>query len=372
VSDRVAGPNIGLVGPMSNYASPPQGVDDVPYRDTREMLAFAQRWRDDHRGQWLTVPKVSGFCLLLKREVYEKIGGLDERFGLGMFDDDDLAERARRAGFEGAVAHDLFVHHFGSRTFLGKGVDAEKLLDENAQRFAAKWGLNGTHGRRVALRRWHVGQAFQPDASVDYALQLDANVGQAFRPDVVTRVATRPDAVVRAEPSDGVSLTSASSIEPESLTHGRPKVSLTMIVKDEENNLPHCLESVRGVFDEIVVVDTGSTDRTIEIARSFGAEVFEFAWIDDFAAARNEALAHATGDYAFWLDADDVVDPPEREKLIALLGSLQGHASREGEATREGEAPTEPPRPATLRAAGTDGPQVHPARTEPRPPGTAG
>ena len=55
------------------------------------------------------------------------------------------------AGFELAVAHDLFVHHFGSRTFAGNGVDAEKLLDENAGRFAAKWGLNGTNGRRVAL-----------------------------------------------------------------------------------------------------------------------------------------------------------------------------------------------------------------------------
>ena len=77
----------------------------------------------------------------MKRAVYEKIGGLDERFGLGFFDDDDLAERARRAGFELAVAHDLFVHHFGSRTFVGNGIDAEKLLDENARRFAAKWGL---------------------------------------------------------------------------------------------------------------------------------------------------------------------------------------------------------------------------------------
>ena len=88
-----------------------------------------------------------------------------------------------------------------------------------------------------------------------------------------------------------------------------------MIVRDEEENLPHCLESVRGIFDEIVVVDTGSIDRTREIAREFGAQVFDFAWIDDFAAARNAALAHATGDYAFWLDADDVVEPAEREKL---------------------------------------------------------
>ena len=86
---------------------------------------------------------------------------------------------------------------------------------------------------------------------------------------------------------------------------------------------PIALESVRGIFDEIVVVDTGSVDRTREIAREFGARVFEFAWIDDFAAARNAALAHATGDYAFWLDADDVVDPPEREKLRALLDGLR-------------------------------------------------
>jgi glycosyltransferase involved in cell wall biosynthesis len=136
--------------------------------------------------------------------------------------------------------------------------------------------------------------------------------------------------------------------------HDQPTVSLTMIVRDEEENLSNCLESVRGVFDEIVIVDTGSTDRTIEIARSFGAKVFEFAWIDDFAAARNEALTHATGDYAFWLDADDVVEPLEREKLVALLDSLEGAApSRSApapvvefpgvrEIPREGEAPTEP------------------------------
>ena len=152
---------IGLVGPMSNYATPPQLVEDVPYRDLDEMHAFARRWRDEHRGKWFTVPKLSGFCLLMKRAVYEAIGGLDERFGLGLFDDDDLAERARRAGFELAVAHDLFVHHFGSRTFAGNGIDAEALLEENARRFAAKWGHDRPRGRRVALRPW-VGDPQRP------------------------------------------------------------------------------------------------------------------------------------------------------------------------------------------------------------------
>src|SRR5579863_6773391 len=90
----------------------------------------------------------------MKRAVYEAIGGLDERFGLGLFDDDDLAERARRAGFTLAVARDLFVHHFGSRTFAGNGVDASALLEENARRFAAKWGAEMPKGRRVTLRAW--------------------------------------------------------------------------------------------------------------------------------------------------------------------------------------------------------------------------
>ena len=104
-----------------------------------------------------------------------------------------------------------------------------------------------------------------------------------------------------------------------------------MIVRDEEENLPHCLESVRGLFDEIVVVDTGSVDRTKEIAREFGAKVFDFVWVDDFAAARNEALAHATGDYAFWLDADDVVEPRERSSSAQVSEPVaRSEASRLG------------------------------------------
>jgi glycosyltransferase involved in cell wall biosynthesis len=92
-----------------------------------------------------------------------------------------------------------------------------------------------------------------------------------------------------------------------------------MIVRNEENSLPCCLASVRGLFDEIIIVDTGSTDRTKGIAQWFGANVFDFEWRDDFAAARNCALDHATGDYVFWLDADDVIEPAERVKLKTLL-----------------------------------------------------
>jgi GT2 family glycosyltransferase len=290
---------------MSNFASPPQLVEGVPYRDLEEMHAFARRWRDEHRGQWFTAGKLSGFCLLLTRAVYEAIGGLDERFGMGFFDDDDLALRARRAGFELAVAHDLFVHHFGSRTFTGNGVDAEALLEENARRFGKKWGYEIHPGHRVTLRSW-TPSADQPSEG-DGRREAD--------PPQAAQLGADRDAGIQI-PRSNISDWKADRPGP------RAKVSLVMIVRDEEANLPRCLSSVQGIFDEIVVVDTGSTDRTAAIAREFGARVFDFVWVDDFAAARNAALARATGDYAFWLDADDLVEQPEREKLRELLASL--------------------------------------------------
>jgi tetratricopeptide (TPR) repeat protein len=87
--------------------------------------------------------------------------------------------------------------------------------------------------------------------------------------------------------------------------------------------LPACLESVAGLFDDIVVLDTGSTDRTKEIAAQLGARVADFPWVDDFAAARNECLKHARGAWIFWMDADDRLDAENREKLGVLLGGLK-------------------------------------------------
>lgn len=102
----------------------------------------------------------------------------------------------------------------------------------------------------------------------------------------------------------------------------RRKVSLCMIVRNEEQHLRACLEPVAEMFDEIIVVDTGSLDRTKEIAIELGAQVSEFAWCDDFSAARNAALDRATGDYIFWLDADDRLDAVNRQRLQELLSRL--------------------------------------------------
>jgi len=91
-----------------------------------------------------------------------------------------------------------------------------------------------------------------------------------------------------------------------------------MIVKNEEETIGRCLESVRDVVDEIVIVDTGSTDRTKEIVRRYTDKIYDFEWIDDFAAARNYAFSKGTQDYLFWMDADDYMPEEDREKLKAL------------------------------------------------------
>ena len=98
-----------------------------------------------------------------------------------------------------------------------------------------------------------------------------------------------------------------------------PLVSLCMIVKNEESNIGECLASTQGLVDQIIVVDTGSTDRTVEIAKAHGAQVEYFEWTKDFAAARNHSLSFATGQWILWLDADDRVPLDTVRKLRSLL-----------------------------------------------------
>ncbi len=103
---------------------------------------------------------------------------------------------------------------------------------------------------------------------------------------------------------------------PSPLGHGR--LSVCLIVRNEERNLPGCLECAKLLADEIIVVDTGSKDHTREIAKAAGARVFEFPWCDNFSAARNESLRHALSDWILWMDADDRINEQDAG-LIARL-----------------------------------------------------
>ena len=99
-------------------------------------------------------------------------------------------------------------------------------------------------------------------------------------------------------------------------------VSLCMIVKNEEDVLERCLESAAGLVDEIIVVDTGSTDRTREIAARFTSQVYDFPWQDDFSAARNASFSYASMDYCLWLDADDVLLDVDQAAFRTLKETL--------------------------------------------------
>lgn len=102
------------------------------------------------------------------------------------------------------------------------------------------------------------------------------------------------------------------------------KINLVMIVKDEERSLRRCLEAVKPLVDRMIVADTGSTDRTVEIAQSMGAEVWNFSWVDDFSAARNFSLEQSDGDWNLVLDADEYLRPVSRENLERELSSRKG------------------------------------------------
>lgn len=99
-------------------------------------------------------------------------------------------------------------------------------------------------------------------------------------------------------------------------------ISLCMIVKNEEDVLARCLQSVCDLMDEIIIVDTGSSDRTREIAKEYTEQVYDFTWIDDFSAARNYSFSFATMDYTMWLDADDVLLEEDRQALRRLKQEL--------------------------------------------------
>jgi GT2 family glycosyltransferase len=170
---------VGMVGPVSNFVSGEQQITTVEYErhdlrfeisepeedgritridgrpggtvvcDLSKLDEFARKWGEANEGKIVETDRLVGFCLLIRREVVDRIGLLDERFGIGNFEDDDYCRRARAAGFRLAIATDAFVHHFGGRTFIGSGVDHGALMRRNERLFREKW----RNGRESRARR---------------------------------------------------------------------------------------------------------------------------------------------------------------------------------------------------------------------------
>ncbi|MEM2901033.1 MAG: glycosyltransferase, partial [Thermoplasmata archaeon] len=139
---------IGIVGPLSNYVYGGQMVKDCPLKfespdkvDFGKLAAYATKLREENKDRYLRQNYVIGLCMAVKREVIDKIGGFDERFYPGNFEDDDFCIRAQHAGYQTLICCESFVYHFGNRTFIQEALNYEKAIEENERKLMEKWGV---------------------------------------------------------------------------------------------------------------------------------------------------------------------------------------------------------------------------------------
>jgi glycosyltransferase involved in cell wall biosynthesis/tetratricopeptide (TPR) repeat protein len=157
-----AWPDIGAVGPMSDVVVGGQLVDHEPGPND-DIAAWGEQWTKNHRGQSQWVLRLILFCVMMRREAIEEVGGIDPRYGRWGFEDDDLSLRLARAGWHQRIARDCFIQHLGSRTSKSANLDYQALLIQNWERFKARWGLS-------------------PDLPYGSAVDLDAVLAEDWDP----------------------------------------------------------------------------------------------------------------------------------------------------------------------------------------------
>ena len=198
-----------------------------------------------------------------------------------------------------------------SLVYLVKGEIAGKLDDRGAERRAYEQSLERDPSSFQAMN--NLGSALMRAGDLEGALDLYTRAN-----------AVAPNIPTIQENIRRVNQRISNQTKPDG---GR--LTLCMIAGNEEERLGKCLDSVQGLVDEIVVVDTGSTDRTVEIAESYGATLGFFPWNDNFSDARNESLKLATGDWIMWLDPDDLLPremfPKIREAMRQGLGNKKAY-----------------------------------------------
>jgi GT2 family glycosyltransferase len=143
--------SVGMVGPVTNRTCNEAQID-APYRTYAELERFALEYTGTHSGLSSSIPMLALFCVALRREVFKQVGPLDERFEIGMFEDDDYGRRVRQAGYDIRCVENVFVHHFGQGSFgeLCANGQYDQVLESNRARFEQKWGTRWQpHGRRT-------------------------------------------------------------------------------------------------------------------------------------------------------------------------------------------------------------------------------
>ncbi|SFS50743.1 glycosyltransferase family 2 protein [Paenibacillus sp. BC26] len=132
-------PAIGMVGPVTNYISGDQRIE-VPYRSVKGIAPFARLYNIPNPAKWQRTDRLTGFCLLFRRELWDRTGYLDEGYRIGNYEDDDYNIRVRLQGYALAIARDSFIHHFGSVSMKALGEKFVEVNDHNLQVYVEKWG----------------------------------------------------------------------------------------------------------------------------------------------------------------------------------------------------------------------------------------
>ncbi len=130
---------IGIIGPRSNNISGPQVIPDTKLNTELEIQDFGSKWQKENDLKAMEFERITGFCMLIPKLAFDRIGFFDERYGKGNFEDDDYCLRAKYMGYRLLIAHDSFVFHFGSASFSSNSVDWQQMMKENMVKFKEKW-----------------------------------------------------------------------------------------------------------------------------------------------------------------------------------------------------------------------------------------
>ena len=361
--------NIGAVGPVTNNCAGIQSDNyNLKYYTSEDYYDKALDIAKSDNHTYLQTHRIIGFCLLAESQLIKDIRGFDELFNIGNYEDDDLCIRINLSDKKILICENVFIYHYGSKTFENNNIDQLKSLTKNSKLFSNKWHINinddgsyvynleDLNRNRIVNNNYLIdskceeskiftkdsdwmekssltklqnsikkgnekniikefkkliqGRPFHPEAllqMVDYYLSVNNEKEAKI---LITKL-------VQYTPKWNVvqNLGSHFGIEKQSINN--PCLSICIITKNEEHNLDRCLKSLNKIINkQIIIVDTGSNDKTIEIAKRYDTQIYQTKWNNDFSEARNFALQYCTGDWILILDADEELAPDVSETLI--------------------------------------------------------
>ncbi len=337
-------PEAGLVGPMSNFVSGPQLISEVPYKNMEQMHQFAKQIAEKNSGQTAESFRLVGFCLMARRAVIDRIGGLDERFGSGNFEDDDFCVRAAIAGFKSLIAKDVFIHHVGGQTFQALNINYKRSLERNWDIFKSKWNIPATIPcGSVYTISWDTrdqSRYYIPLTSggLSSAIPTDLNAGgnhsSPHRPAAAEAVNPQEPSGQRERQNSAIR--GIFSAEPESIIPPLTKSEfdkglISIIIPVHSGDLHACVSSLRKhtkEAHEVIFVDRGAAPGvkkwlTKAVKDNHHFQLLEYDQETNLVQSLNTGINQSKGEYIVLLFDDVVVDEGWLPDMLGFLHSSE-------------------------------------------------